>query len=115
MIGALACQEAPKYDERSFDEMKRPNKVIEPYGKYKAEQNWNIFKNARITIDTNDQVFFTFKDSLDSLVTYEGAWLEKSLDTQKFTLPEPLNIAMFTDNGVFILDSSKMIFFKKQR
>lgn len=110
-----SCQDAPSYDETKFNERKKSNRLIKPIGFYVYEEgDWDSFRGPKFLIDTNNQVIFSYRDAADSLRELNGNWENRSLDSQKFSLPAPLNYGILTDNGIYFLDSNRMIFFKKQ-
>ena len=102
-----SCQNSPVYDEEAFNEMKRPNRLIEPFGSYLFSGTLDTFKTPKIILDSNS-VILEYRDSLNNYKTIEGKWEKRTLDTQFFSLPKPFNHAMLSYNFLFILDSQVM-------
>lgn len=108
----LSCQNKPVYDEDAFNEMKRPNRLIEPYGSYLFSGTLDSFKTPKIIIDSNE-VVLTYIDSLGKEQYITGSWEQKSLDTQVFNLPDPFKYGLFSYDLLYILDSGIMHYFEK--
>ena len=111
----VACQETNQYDESKFDEMKKTNKLIETFGTFRLNAIWDSFHYPELQIDSNLATVFTYRNSDDSIISISGKWIEQNLDSQVFSFAPPLKYGIFSNNGIYMLDSNKMIHFKKQK
>lgn len=112
LLTLMACQPKKVYNNDEFEAGNKNNVTINPFGTYVVKDRIKTMDKAVLYLDSTS-ARVVFLDSAQNEITFKSNWKIIGFDTQSLNLPKPFEKVIFTEKGLYFMDSVENVYFKK--